>query len=953
MFQRLLSQMREPFGDYSSNGPDTQGTNKIQQYYGVRLPNAVYTNDNNMTLNTMTATPNERMTTNNPALQDPWTVPNGENLLITSRQTACAGTGGDTFDKLVSLTQNYDPQSRARCGWLYGVPYNTGKGAYGISNGPLDSSAATAGQRWMWNLAAAKQKYHTELCNQVSHCSDLDASQFKGRCGWCSTSGTAIPINADGTVAYPLSPLTACAATAISASSSRCPPPRPPPPSIPGQPTPVVPDAQLCDPNSDHRLSKACLLSKVKDAGCSTDGTLYQALRSGSDTNYFDSLAQASAYILYQARAAVGLDQTGLSHGAVTTAIALNDFGQVKTYADLGTNTGLNYAARDLCYKAGSMETFDFCTEITDAQQGPFGLNCLQKQFLRAGGQKTGLKYPSIANMNMWNSSNTWADVKTVISTLSANTKSSNRVIQEQAMKDYYGISLQNKTLPMLGAIPGIEIFWFDVNPVLENTNTIFLGRRIRSTIPLINQSNDLKGAINQGDVSMVFFANLAATATKSVRFRVTSQDGFALHFNEPLGNGYRIGKYTNDVHSLMALDVFPPTTFTNTAAWPLTAGGQNLLSGFYFQKNGTGGPRGMIFKVEVQDYTPGTTSDPDCRCAGSPGPGNGFARQYTTGQCASVGGINAPQGGNYYSNGECLIGHGISGSYSAKCGYLNALGTSCTAAVAGTWATVPSNMLNMTQEPYAPMVSFQVYKSPQDFGADFNFADKRMGSYKMKWMTYTGTPTWVYNFESNTVHPFGLPVVRFSGNSSMRMIGRFKMYSFMTMTIAMTFNSLPANSANTEEYISIWGELGRIGIRVQGGYQSTTGVNQGLLKLYAEGGDTASVEGPRVEQGTPYLLILRVIRSDETDIYTAYGLTISAQKVDTLINNPSSMIEYGKLTFSNPSRLSNPDTTESRTMSIGNGAIDVAWIRMYDYYLDTAHLAREIEDDWQYLGQS
>jgi hypothetical protein len=365
-------------------------------------------------------------------------------------------------------------------------------------------------------------------------------------------------------------------------------------------------------------------------------------------------------------------------------------------------------------------------------------------------------------------------------------TRSTDRATQEEAITQFYGIPLEDKTRPAFGEVPGVEILWFTHNPGAEfAAPTVFLGRRIRNKIPMINQANDLKGVNNTTNVSMLFYTNMKSDKNKTIRVRATTDDGFGIHLNGRVGVGYSRGRYMNDANNLTALDTLSSATFTTSTPWTLSASDNNIIQGFWFQGGG-----GLYFKMEIQDFTPGTAGiPPDCKCLGRPHAGMRF---YSKEECNSIGGLNNPKGGDWYGpDGECLIGHNINGSYTWNCKGLNDLAPGkCVAQVQTPWTEAPSTILNLVQEPYAPIMSFQVYKAPQDFGADFNFADKRVGSLKMKWYPAAGTPSWVYKAAMGQTLPLGLPVVKLRSDTMISSFGAFKMYSFMTMTMLMPISS-------------------------------------------------------------------------------------------------------------------------------------------------------------------
>ena len=219
-----------------------------------------------------------------------------------------------------------------------------------------------------------------------------------------------------------------------------------------------------------------------------------------------------------------------------------------------------------------------------------------------------------------------------------------------------------------------------------------------------------------------------------------------------------------------------------------------------------------------------------------------------------------------------------------------------------------------------------------------------------MKWATLTGTPTWVYRSEQGKVRPLGLPIVRFRTDTSIRMVGSLKMFSFITMTVLITFNSIP-NSANMQEYLYFFGDLGRISIKMKG-----IGGNQGQLYLYAEGGGGQPQSRPvplAIKTNTAYLLILHSIRDKETDIYSVSGISLDAQELNVLKKNTSNIPSSNKMSFPNPALFSNPDTTESRSIAVGGADMDLSFIRFYDYDLDEDGIAREAKNDWQRLGEN
>jgi hypothetical protein len=430
----------------SSWAPTAVNAKDIQNYFGKTLPNLIYSAGHKVDLENLTESANIRTNGSDSSLKNVFMKGNeikGTQSTVEAKNAECESLGnGDSFDHLSSLISSQDTQARMRCGWMYdnSDPMNS-RGAYGIPDGPLKT---TAPGTWMWNLSAAKQKQHTEICRSIQDCGDIDATMYNKRCGWCKKSGKAVPIQGTA-AAYPFSSRTACATPDLVVNGSSCPPPNVTPVDKLEGFTSGSP-GNSCVPLANGAIPRDCLIQKVRLAGCSDEGSLYRALKAGSDNDYTSQLAQQQAWATYQQKNIIPMDATGLKTGKITIANALNDFKRLQNQAASDANTSLQYAARDLCFVQGALSDYDSCSEIQDNDTPPFTLDCLQKVFLRSGGQKAGAAYPNASTMNKWNSFGKWSAVKAFIQTLYTNTQSPDRATQQKAMLDYYGIQMQDKT---------------------------------------------------------------------------------------------------------------------------------------------------------------------------------------------------------------------------------------------------------------------------------------------------------------------------------------------------------------------------------------------------------------------------------------------------------------------------------------------------------------------------
>ena len=452
----------------------TKETQDIRNYFAIAAPNIFANNDSSSNVS-FTKTSNPYVDSGYDNVLDPRRRANVSGAVnrLTVGNSICTGDGTNQFNHLSNLAATQTDPTTQSCGWVYNTANpDTGGGAYGTNSGPFNTDKTGT---WMWNLNEAKERYHTDICRRLTSCGDVGS--FNGLCGWCKTENRGVPINANGTLAYPTGTFTSCgenpvintgscpsvSASAVASAVAAAGPPGSaaagPPGSAVAAAEPPGSAAALASPTTcptdGSRLSRDCLLQKVLTAGCDVGGTLYSAILQSSPADYTSNLSNNRAFSTYQARQSLApvphnaspLDRNNLSNGNLTVANALNGFTKVKSIADTasGINLGLKAAAEDLCYRAGSIDNYDFCAELVPTSRGPFDLNCVQKAFLRAGGQYAGSDFPVATMATKWwtaGSISNWGDIITYINTLYTNTRSTTRTIQVDAMRRFYGINL-------------------------------------------------------------------------------------------------------------------------------------------------------------------------------------------------------------------------------------------------------------------------------------------------------------------------------------------------------------------------------------------------------------------------------------------------------------------------------------------------------------------------------
>ena len=500
-----------------------------------------------------------------------------------------------TLDDLLSST-NYG--AKFRCGWLYkkGDPAHTpavSKGYSGTKQGPSmffkDLGSPTAkGEKWFWDLEEAKKQILKDKCLSLTSCSDVGSSQFSG-CGYSTTKGTGIPINKKGEPMYPSDPILNAPSKSIVTLSTNC----PPPPPVNSPQWNLARSRDVCMPDENGVLSRSCMLQQLTTAGCSTDGTLYALMNQSTvPGNYSNGINSSLAYRTYQSRAGTPLMDSVIKTGKIAKDLALLNFKQLNTYSGLGNNTAENYAARDLCIKRGDMDLYDFCSEIKDTDPPPFTLECIQKEWRKAGGLPAGTGYPTNPD-GINNYYKTWGAYKANLKLAAANTQSTDRAVQERYLLEFMGIKLEKTLTAQIPRINGTEVFWFD-----SATNT-FLGRRLHTTDPKFPSISTGDIVENTGKATMIDYyalANVRPPTDMNISLVVTTDDGMAWSLNTE-ANGNKNKGVTVDVGSSIyaatKTGLFSvnwdqaPTKHASGSPWILRAGGPNYIVGFWHQAFG------------------------------------------------------------------------------------------------------------------------------------------------------------------------------------------------------------------------------------------------------------------------------------------------------------------------------------------------------------------------------
>jgi len=170
-----------------------------------------------------------------------------------------------------------------------------------------------------------------------------------------------------------------------------------------------------------------CLEQVLTQAGCD-QGALALALSNGATpSDYMATGRNLTSMTLYNKVATKPFNLSLYQQGQATVAAALQEAANVVAAATQPPTSALGASARDLCLQAGSINQYDFCSELLPTTpMSNVDPSCLQKAFLRAGGNENGTLYPSPTNtaaLTYYSTLGTWGKFTQYLNTLNAYAK--------------------------------------------------------------------------------------------------------------------------------------------------------------------------------------------------------------------------------------------------------------------------------------------------------------------------------------------------------------------------------------------------------------------------------------------------------------------------------------------------------------------------------------------------
>ena len=330
-----------------------------------------------------------------------------------------------------------EPKATVGCGWYFSPdPAYPSVGVLGTREKPLFKDNLPANGTWFWNLNEATEQEDIKMCVNIRNCDVMDIDGIRGVCGFCLTSGHAVPIDSSGNEKYPNNPRGACGVKVSKTAYDCLNPPSPPVYTTEGVnckqygypselndirlykkeecdalagnwygdgeclkpkggsfswdcrslniPKPVV--KTVCTPDSQGKLTRECLMTLAKGVGFLPSGSIMHILKKMDKPTRNEREAMNLL-----ASVGVAIPDSVLGSGATDAVSAGNVYKRIVDQIQRGNTEQIRNAAKLLVVGGDSFNACDMNTET----RGPFASYCVQQAFRRAGCQPAGSEYPT------------------------------------------------------------------------------------------------------------------------------------------------------------------------------------------------------------------------------------------------------------------------------------------------------------------------------------------------------------------------------------------------------------------------------------------------------------------------------------------------------------------------------------------------------------------------------
>ena len=421
----------------------------------------------------------------------------------------------------------------AGCGWRYKKSTGTeplmNRGALGNGDGAYLTDDQGTGETWYWDLSLAEKDISRDIGSSAASCVELayihpdNQSMF----GYCTTSKSVIPINANGSAKYPSDTTLGCATSNIIRSAANCP-----------EGFANLANISECDVSP---LTRDCVIQAARNAGCTDSGSLIQSLRA-SEGDFDSFLKTTPVYLAYNSVALPSITPAVMKDGSASLATAITDFTRlVRNTSD--QNKKLAISSRDLCLQAGAYDEYDFCVEMTQQTLiSASNIVCAQRDWVKKGGSEKGTGYPTLKNF----SGKRWSVYNDHVNTILTDLKSDSFIDQSKSVKAFMqltGIDASiTPTLPMANSTKGAETVWFD----FSNDRNVIILRCDIGPVPYFSGPEMMSKYYLNKNTNKAYTSafEIRNPVRKSVTFEVKTSDGFILGKNQ---NPFEGTRYKNN----------------------------------------------------------------------------------------------------------------------------------------------------------------------------------------------------------------------------------------------------------------------------------------------------------------------------------------------------------------------------------------------------------------------
>ncbi len=476
------------------------------------------------------------------------------------------------------------PRATIGCGWWYvDNATSPSTGALGRVREPIDVSLSQThpGGRWIWNLDEAAKLEDIKKCKRVRSCDAINADGIRGECGFCHEKGYAVPIDGAGNPKYPESDEGSCGETVVLTADQCTTAQQEIVDAVTADANTeyeydddgnvidtiteqVVEVANLCDPDSNGKLSRDCLISLAKSVGMGEGGAIIKMIRSRSPPSNIDKYA----IDLLTKNLAITIPDAVLGDGGVTRDTASSTYSRIVQGITTGSFEMVREAAKWLAIGTTS---FDICG-FRDRDVGPFPLECLQREFRKAGCQPAGRSAPSEENESEYDSY-TFGQLKQYFKGIYDRMKSTTKSAQQDAaIADCLGVSFSRQIAPPCEET-GIEYFVYSNN---NNTPGTFIGRIVSKSGYIVDVENNQPSSLTKmmdlvnGRPMFISRSNITSPKTQSfiVRGWHSQQASFDVKLNTTTIQRRQIQTWSGLAESEWVIPLQPNIRYQFTTSW-------------------------------------------------------------------------------------------------------------------------------------------------------------------------------------------------------------------------------------------------------------------------------------------------------------------------------------------------------------------------------------------------